>query len=199
MAEAVEKRSKSVAVKQASIGNTSAFLESLPEKPKEDLSLREAIDQLREPLRAALSRGYTYAELAEMLTEKGIKISAFTLKNYVPSGKRRANKEKEAAAAKAGTRRGRKTQAVESAGIELEAQPSKPTETPAKSSLSAAKKTELETSENAPQTQKASAAKTKTDDESTVKQPTATKSRAAATKKSAAKSTSTQSRKKPSV
>lgn len=197
MTEVVEKRSKAVAVKQASIGNTSAFLESLPEKPKEDLSLREAIDQLREPLRAALSRGYTYAELAEMLTEKGVKISAFTLKNYVPSGKRRANKEKEAAAAKAGNRRGRKTQAVESAVAELESQTTQPTETSAKSSISEAKKTESETSEKASRTQKASAAKTKTDDESTVKQPTATKSRAAATKKPAAKSTATQSRKKP--
>ncbi|MEX0269322.1 hypothetical protein AB3R30_09270 [Leptolyngbyaceae cyanobacterium UHCC 1019] len=194
MIEPTEKRTKAVAVKQSSIGSTSAFLESLPEKPKEDLSLREAIDQLREPLRAALSRGYTYAELAEMLTEKGIKISAFTLKNYVPSGKRRANKEKEAAA-KGGTRRGRKTQAVESAVAELEAQPSKLTETSAKSSTSTAKKTESETHEKAPQTQKASAAKTKSDAGSTVKQPTATKSRTAATKKPA----STQSRKKTSA
>lgn len=194
MVEVTEKRQKAIAVKQSSIGNTSAFLESLPEKPKEDLSLREAIDQLREPLRAALSRGYTYAELAEMLTEKGIKISAFTLKNYVPSGKRRANKEKEAAA-KVGTRRGRKSQAVESAVAELEAQPVKLTETSAKSSVGEAAKTELETSEKAPQTKKASAAKTKADDESTVKQPIATKSRSASTKKPA----STQSRKKPSA
>lgn len=194
MAEQTEKRTKAVAVKQASIESTSAFLESLPEKPKEDLSLREAIDQLREPLKAALSRGYTYAELAEMLTEKGIKISAFTLKNYVPSGKRRANKEKEAAA-KVGTRRGRKIQAVESAVAELEAQPAKLTETSAKSPTSTAKKTESETHEKSPQTQKASAAKTKSDDESTVKQSGATKSRTAATKKPA----STQSRKKTSA
>ncbi|MBM0743060.1 hypothetical protein JOY44_15840 [Phormidium sp. CLA17] len=193
MVEVAEKRSKTVAVKQASIGNTSAFLQSLPEKPKEDLSLREAIDQLREPLRAALSRGYTYFELAEMLTEKGIKISAFTLKNYVPSGKRRANKEKEAAA-KVGTRRGRKNQAVESAGAELEAQPSKLAETSAKESMSEAKKTESETGEKAPQAKKASAAKTKADDESTVKQ-SSTKSNTASAKKPA----STQSRKKPSA
>jgi len=191
MVEATEKRQKAIAVKQSSIGNTSAFLESLPEKPKEDLSLREAIDQLREPLRAALLRGYTYLELAEMLTEKGIKISAFTLKNYVPSGKRRANKEKEAAAAKVGNRRGRKNQAVESVSAELDTQPSKLAETPAKLSVDEAIRTELETSEKAPQTQKASAAKTKADDESTVKQPTATKSRTASTKKL----TSTQSRK----
>ncbi len=194
MAVVTEKRQKAVAVKQSSIGNTSAFLESLPEKPKEDLSLREAIDQLREPLRAALSRGYTYLELAEMLTEKGIKISAFTLKNYVPSGKRRANKEKEVAA-KVGTRRGRKNQAVESAGVELDAQLSKVEEAPDKLSVSESVKNELEKSEKAPQTPKASAAKTKADDESTVKQPTATKSRAASTKKL----TSTQSRKKPSA
>lgn len=194
MVVVTEKRQKAVAVKQSSIGNTSAFLESLPEKPKEDLSLREAIDQLREPLKAALSRGYTYLELAEMLTEKGIKISAFTLKNYVPSGKRRANKEKEVAA-KVGTRRGRKNQAVESAGAELDAQPSKVAEASAQLSVSESVKNELEKSEKASQTPKSSAAKTKADDESTVKQPTATKSRAASTKKL----TSTQSRKKPSA
>ena len=194
MVEVTEKRQKAIAVKQSSIGNTSAFLESLPEKPKEELSLREAIDQLREPLRAALLRGYTYVELAEMLTEKGIKISAFTLKNYVPSGKRRANKEKEAAA-KVGTRRGRKNQAVESASAELDAQPSKLAATSAKSSVSESAKTEVETGEESLQTKKASAAKTKADDESTVKQPAATKARTAATKKL----TSTQSRKKPSA
>ncbi len=191
MIEATEKRKKAIAVKQSSIGNTSAFLESLPEKPKEDLSLKEAIDQLREPLRAALSRGYTYPELAEMLTEKGIKISAFTLKNYVPSGKRRANKEKEAPA-KAGTRRGQKSQTAELASADLDAQL---TETPVKPLVSESTKTQSETTEKAPQTRKASAAKAKADDESTVKQPTATKSQTASMKKSA----STQSRKKPSA
>lgn len=93
MAAVTTKRSKASAVKQASIKDTNAFLESLPEKPKEDLSLREAVEQMRDSVRGALAKGYTYQELAAMLTDKGIRISAFTLKNYVPSGRRRSLKE----------------------------------------------------------------------------------------------------------
>jgi hypothetical protein len=197
MTIATEKKPKATAVKQSSIEHTSAFLQSLPEKPKEDLSLREAIDQLREPLQAALRRGYTYLELADMLTEKGIKISAFTLKNYVPSGKRRANKEKEAQA-KAGTRRGRKTEAVESAATELASQPSKTAESTSKASISESAKTEAEMSEKSPSAKKASASKAKADDESTIKQSAAQQSSAGSTKKPAAKSTST-TRKKTSA
>ncbi|MDX2230666.1 MAG: hypothetical protein NW220_13575 [Leptolyngbyaceae cyanobacterium bins.349] len=108
MAAVTTKRSKASAVKQASIQDTNAFLQSLPEKPKEDLSLREAVEQMRDSVRGALAKGYTYQELAAMLTEKGIKISAFTLKNYVPSGRRRSTKEQPP---KAAPRRGRKSKA----------------------------------------------------------------------------------------
>ncbi len=101
------KRPKAAAVKQSSIQDTNAFLQALPDKPKEELSLREAVEQMRDSVRSALAKGYTYQELAAMLTEKGIKISAFTLKNYVPSGRRRSSKdmaEKEAAPKKRGRR-----------------------------------------------------------------------------------------------
>jgi hypothetical protein len=199
MAVEAEKRTKAVAVKQSSIEHTSLFLQSLPEKPKEELSLKEAIDQLREPLRAALLRGYTYAELAEMLTEKGIKISAFTLKNYVPSGKRRANKEKEAAAAKALPRRERKNSAVESAVAELEAKPQKRAETSIQKSVEEPAKTNSQTNEKPASTQEVSVAKNKAEDEAAVKKTPTRQSGTASTKKTAAKSPSTQSRKKTSA
>lgn len=111
MAAVTTKRSKASAVKQASIKDTNAFLESLPEKPKEDLSLREAVELMRDSVRGALAKGYTYQELAAMLTDQGIRISAFTLKNYVPSGRRRSLKEQPAA--KPVQRRTRKTAAAE--------------------------------------------------------------------------------------
>jgi hypothetical protein len=100
MAISPDKRPKAATIKQEAVTHASEFLQTLPEKPKEALSLREAVDQLRDQIRAALYRGYTYSDLAAMLSEKGIKISASTLKNYVPSGRRQVAKDKQAAEAK---------------------------------------------------------------------------------------------------
>ncbi len=94
MVVATRKRSRSSLVKQENIGHAIALLQDLPEKPKEDLSLREAIVRMQESIRATLSKGYSYDEIAKMLSERGIKISALTLKNYAPSGKRQASKTK---------------------------------------------------------------------------------------------------------
>lgn len=192
------KRPKAAAVKQASIEGTSAFLESLPDKPKEDLSLREAIDQMRDSVRSALNKGYTYQELAAMLTEKGIKISAFTLKNYVPSGRRRSSKEQ--GTEKTTTRRPRKAkeEAPEAVVDALDNEPDVEL-TPAKSeSNGAAPKAE---EEKAPSTrgtrgQGASAAKAKTASESTVKQTPGRRTRSSATKAKEAKPAATKGRKK---
>jgi hypothetical protein len=107
MAVATRKRTKASNVKQESIGGAISLLEELPEKPKEDLSLRQAVEQMRDSIKAALAKGYSYADIADMLTDKGIRISALTLKNYVPAGKRQASKTK--------TRRPRKSANQESA------------------------------------------------------------------------------------
>jgi hypothetical protein len=90
------RRSKSVTIQPKIVTTASSFLEELPAKPKENFSLREAVDQLRDPLKTALGKGYSYQDLALMLRDQGIEISASTLKNYVPSGKRQASKAKAA-------------------------------------------------------------------------------------------------------
>lgn len=94
----VATRSKSVTIQPTIVTTASSFLEELPAKPKENFSLREAVDQLRDPLKTALVKGYSYQDLALMLRDQGIEISASTLKNYVPSGKRQASKAKVAGA-----------------------------------------------------------------------------------------------------
>ncbi|MDX2241112.1 MAG: hypothetical protein NW224_10550 [Leptolyngbyaceae cyanobacterium bins.302] len=86
---ATTKRARATIVTQSSIEDAQSFLQTLPDKPKEDLSLKEAVEKLKVPLQAALAKGYTYPELAALLKDKGIKISAATLKNYIPTGKRR--------------------------------------------------------------------------------------------------------------
>jgi hypothetical protein len=192
------KRPKAAIVKQASIEHTSAFLQALPEKPKEDLSLREAIGQLREPLQAALAKGYSYPELAAILTEKGVKISAFTLKNYVPSGRRRSSKEQ---AEKATPRRGRKPKA-EKAGVAASLADLPETTTKSKEAASAV--TVEPTAEPAVKKTRGgrrstTAAKTKTDSGATVKQPSRrprTASARKAAEKPAAAAKPTRGRKK---
>lgn len=186
MATATSKRTKAASVKHASLEQTGAFLQALPEKPKEALSLKEAIAQLQEPIRAALVKGYSYQELAAMLAEKGIHISAFTLKNYVPSGKRRSSKEQ--AKAKTASRPGRKAKEQQSTLVDM----------PAKSPRSTAGKTarsKTSTSSDSSSTSKPSrgrktttAAKTKVDTGATVKQPS--------TGRSSQKSSSTTARAK---
>lgn len=110
MATATRKRSRATVVNQEAIGQASAFLQDLPVKPKESLSLREAVEQMQEFLQAALEKGYSYQDLAAILEEQGIKISVLTLKNYIPSGKRQAGKTK--------ARRSRKSVQDESAPVE---------------------------------------------------------------------------------
>ncbi len=106
MATTKRRSPTSTLVSKAAISSASSILEELPEKPKEIWSLREAIDLLKEPISAALDRGYSYAEVSKMLTEKGVEISPSTLKYYLSSARR----EKDGSKPK--TRRRRKTQGI---------------------------------------------------------------------------------------
>lgn len=168
MAAATSKRPKSASVKNASLEQTGAFLQALPEKPKEELSLKEAIAQLQEPLRAALAKGYSYQELAAMLAETGIHISAFTLKNYVPSGKRRSTKEQ--TATKTASRSGRKP-----AVVDLPAK--SPQSTGGKAARAKASTDSDSSSKPARGRKTTTAAKTKADTGATVKQSSSGRSR----------------------
>jgi hypothetical protein len=81
------KRTRSSAVvSKSSIEQATAFLNELPEKPKQALSLREAVEMMRGLVTDALSKGYSFEEVAEMLTEKGITITPSSLKYYLTRG-----------------------------------------------------------------------------------------------------------------
>jgi len=104
MAGTTSKRSRAASIQKQAIDQVNLSLQELPEKPKDNLSLREAVNQLQDEIRGALAKGYSYDDLAAMFSEKGIDISALTLKRYVSSGRSRAGKTKTAA-----TRTRRKT------------------------------------------------------------------------------------------
>lgn len=86
-------RPRTTFVRQTAIQQVEALLNSLPEKLQAQVSVRAAVNQLKDQLQAALARGYSYADLATMLVEQGIQITPTTLKTYLPSGRRRLKAE----------------------------------------------------------------------------------------------------------
>jgi len=58
-----------------------------PTKPKQGMTLREVITKAKPMITKALKRGYTYDEIAAILTEEGISIKGATLKQYLNESK----------------------------------------------------------------------------------------------------------------
>jgi hypothetical protein len=73
---------------------TLSKLDSLDVKQKSELTLRESIYLLRDKLRAALKKGYSYEDLSEILEAEGILVSAATLKQYLTENKKEVTKGK---------------------------------------------------------------------------------------------------------
>jgi hypothetical protein len=94
MATQVLKRSRAKFVSKQTVEQVGTYLQELPEKTPDTLSLRQTIERLRESIEAALAKGYSYEELVPMLAQQGIDIQPSTLKRYVltrsdrPAGKR---------------------------------------------------------------------------------------------------------------
>jgi hypothetical protein len=78
---------------------TLSKLDSLEVKQKSELTLRESIYLLRDKLRAALKKGYSYEDLSEILEGQGILVSAVTLKQYLTETKKEVTKSKNRASA----------------------------------------------------------------------------------------------------
>ncbi len=71
---------------------TSNKLENLKQKPKQELNLRESILYLKDKIKAALKKGYSYQDLAEILVEQDIVVSAATLKKYLTESNTQSKK-----------------------------------------------------------------------------------------------------------
>lgn len=99
-----------------SITQITSVFDALPEKPRETYSLRETVSQLYEPIRTALSRGYNYDEIAAILAEQGITISAFSLKRYLSLSKAEQTQSPKSEQGK--RRRGRQPKSLTEAAAE---------------------------------------------------------------------------------
>jgi hypothetical protein len=101
-------------VTKSSIDQASEALQSLPEKTKEKLSLREAVDVLRDHITAALDKGYSYEDIAVMLAKQGVSIAPSSLKHYLA----RSNRQLKSKGTGTQTRRRRSSKSSELAGVD---------------------------------------------------------------------------------
>lgn len=81
-------------VTKNSIDQAADALQDLPEKTKEKLSLREAVDVLRDHITAALDKGYSYEDIAVMLAKQGVSIAPSSLKHYLARSNRQLRSAK---------------------------------------------------------------------------------------------------------
>ncbi|QYO62826.1 hypothetical protein [Leptolyngbya sp. 7M] len=77
-------------VSKDAVNQASQILQELPEKPKEQLSLREVVDALRGHITAALDKGYSYEDITAMLAAQGVAIAPSSLKHYLARSNRQA-------------------------------------------------------------------------------------------------------------
>jgi hypothetical protein len=64
----------------------------LPPKPQEGLTLKQVIFKSRPMINRALKRGYSYDEVAAILTEEGIPVKGATLRQYLTESKPKKSK-----------------------------------------------------------------------------------------------------------
>jgi hypothetical protein len=110
-------------VTKTAIDQASEALQELPEKTKEKLSLREAVDVLRDHITAALDKGYSYDDIAVMLAKQGVSIAPSSLKHYLARSNRQLKK------GTTQTRRRRSSKATDSVEADLALEESAPIET----------------------------------------------------------------------
>lgn len=88
MAKTKKRTSGSATISKTAIEQVSLKLKNLPEKPKENLSLREAISELHGSITTALNRGYSYDEVVKILSSQGVSITVASLKRYLAAARK---------------------------------------------------------------------------------------------------------------
>jgi hypothetical protein len=91
MAKTKKRSFASAAIPKSAIEQVGSTLKDLPAKPKENLSLREAVSELHDSITMALARGYSYDEVVEILAGQGVEITVASLKRYLAVARKEAS------------------------------------------------------------------------------------------------------------
>lgn len=81
-------------VKLQSIHQTLDVLKQLPRKQKEDFALREAVFEMHQQIEDVLKKGYSFEEVAEILSHNDIVIKGVTLKQYLTTFRRQKSRKR---------------------------------------------------------------------------------------------------------
>lgn len=87
---AISRSSKTI--NKSAIDKNISELKKLPPKPKDVFGLRDAINEMYSDIQSVISKGYSYDEVAALLSKGGIEIKGVTLKQYLADYRRRTKK-----------------------------------------------------------------------------------------------------------
>lgn len=90
MAPTKRRSAAAASISKAAIDQVGTALQDLPEKPRENLSLREAVATLQDSITTALDRGYSYEEVVSILSKQGVDITVASLKRYLAAARKQA-------------------------------------------------------------------------------------------------------------
>jgi hypothetical protein len=82
----------SQSIKKSALDKTVAELKKLPTKPKDVFSLRDAVYEIYADIQSVLAKGYSFDEVAALLSKGGIEIKGITLKQYLADYRRKGQK-----------------------------------------------------------------------------------------------------------
>jgi hypothetical protein len=123
-------------IKKSTIEENRERLLNAPVKEKEDFSLQEAIHDMATEINQILDRGYSYEEIATMLSDGGIDVKPTTLRQYLAQVPKVTGKAKSKRSPKAKTSEGKtdkfKPNRVKSLEVESDMNRSKNTSAPVK-------------------------------------------------------------------
>lgn len=91
----MEKNKRNQKIPVSKLDDVIEQLGELNKKQKSELNLRESIYYLRRKLKRALNQGYSYEDLAKILADQNITISATTLKQYLSDTFKRPTSKKQ--------------------------------------------------------------------------------------------------------
>jgi len=74
---------RKIDISDETVGQVSESLKALPKAPKRARSLGDVIEEMKREILDARKKGYTFAEISEVMAAKGLEIKEGTLKAYM--------------------------------------------------------------------------------------------------------------------
>lgn len=92
MKKSTSQHRSSTGISRSTLEKAVLELQKIPPKIMQTMSLKEAVFLMHDPITQALNKGYSYADMSELLSQSGIKIAPSSLSVYLMEARRRKSK-----------------------------------------------------------------------------------------------------------